>query len=133
MRACASPPERDVKVFSAAPVLRVANTGTALKFYRDVLGFTVEFQYDDYVGLSFGEAGLHLCRPEAGKPAGGGAVYVFCDEIDGYFGKIRSLEATPEGEPADRMYAMRDFAICDPDGNRLTFGCSLDKEDCEKA
>jgi uncharacterized glyoxalase superfamily protein PhnB len=122
-----------VKVFSASPVLRVMSTGPALTFYRDVLGFTVEFQYDDYVGLSFGEAGLHLCGPAAGQTAGGGAVYFFCDEIDAYFGTIRARGAMPERDPADQFYAMRDFSISDPDGNRLTFGCSLDKEDCAKS
>jgi uncharacterized glyoxalase superfamily protein PhnB len=121
-----------MKVFSAAPVFHVSSTEAALMFYRDVLGFGVEFQYNDYVGLRLEEAGLHVCRPEAGKPAGGGAVYVFCDEVDAYFGKIRARGAVPECEPADRHYAMRDFSICDPDANRLTFGCSLAKEDCDK-
>jgi uncharacterized glyoxalase superfamily protein PhnB len=122
-----------MKVFSASPVLRVSNTAGALNFYRDLLGFAVDFQYDDYVGLSLDDAGLHLCMPVPGAPAGGGAVYVFCDEIDAYFGKIRARGATPEREPADQFYAMRDFSIQDPDGNRLTFGCSLDKEDCDKS
>ena len=63
-----------MKVFSAAPVFRVSSTEAALMFYRDVLGFAVEFQYNDYAGLSLEKAGLHVCRPEAGKPAGGGAV-----------------------------------------------------------
>jgi uncharacterized glyoxalase superfamily protein PhnB len=122
-----------VKVFGVSPVLRVKSTDPALTFYRDVLGFTVEFQYGDYVGLKFGDAGLHLCRPAAGETAGGGAVYVFCDEVDAYFGTIRSRGAMAERDPADQIYAMRDFSIVDPDGNRLTFGCSLDKEDCAKS
>jgi uncharacterized glyoxalase superfamily protein PhnB len=122
-----------MKVFGASTVLRVANTDTALAFYRDVLGFAVEFQYDDYVGLKLGEAGLHICKPGPGKLAGGGAVYVFCDEIDAYFGNIRARGAQPDMEPADQFYGMREFVIFDPDGNRLSFGCSLGKkEDCAK-
>jgi uncharacterized glyoxalase superfamily protein PhnB len=119
-----------MKVFSASPVLRVTDTGAALSFYRDLLGFTVEFQYDDYVGLRLGEAGLHLSRPDAGKPAGGGTVYLFSDEIDGYFGNIRARGATPVGEPRDQFYGMRDFVILDPDGNQLTFGCDASARDC---
>jgi uncharacterized glyoxalase superfamily protein PhnB len=121
-----------MKVFSASPVLCVADTETALNFYRDVLGFEVGFRYGDYVGLDFGDAALHVCKPGAGKPAGGGAVYVFCDEVDVYFDTIRARGAQPEREPADQRYAMREFSICDPDGNRLTFGCSLGDRDCEE-
>ena len=119
-----------MKTFCAAPVFRVSNTEAALKFYRDVLGFEVEFQYGDYVGLSLGEALLHLSLAVSGKPSGSGAVYVFCDEIDEYFGKIRARGAVPEREPANQSYAMRDFSVCDADGNRLTFGCGPRKEDC---
>ncbi len=121
-----------MKVFGASPVLRVANTEAALKFYRDTMGFTVDFQYDDYVGLRLEQAGLHLSKPGPGKPAGGGTVYLFCDEVDAYFGRIRALGAKPASEPCDQFYDMRDFVIHDPDGNQLSFGCSLGKEDCVK-
>ena len=121
-----------MKVFGASPVLRVASIANALKFYRDVLGFTVEFEYEDYAGLSLEHAGLHISRALSGKPAGTGAVYVFCDGVDEYFGKIRGRGAAPEREPADQCYAMRDFSVCDPDGNRLTFGCSIGKEPGDK-
>jgi uncharacterized glyoxalase superfamily protein PhnB len=121
-----------VKTFSASPVLRVSNTEAALQFYRDTLGFTVEFQYDDYLGLQLDQAGLHLCQPAPGKLAGGGTVYVFCDEVDTYFGIIRGRGAKPATEPCNQFYGMRDFVIHDPDGNQLSFGCSLEKEDCAK-
>jgi uncharacterized glyoxalase superfamily protein PhnB len=114
-----------VKAFGASAVLRVANLDAALKFYREVLGFEIEFQYDDYAGLSLDHAGLHLSLALSGKPQGAGAVYVFCEEVDAYFGTIRARGATPEREPADQVYAMRDFSVCDPDGNRLTFGCNV--------
>jgi catechol 2,3-dioxygenase-like lactoylglutathione lyase family enzyme len=116
-----------MKVFGATPVFRVTDLDAALKFYRDVLGFEVDFQYEDYAGLSLDHAGLHLTRAVSGKPSGAGAAYVFCEEIDEYFGTIRARGATPEREPADQIYAMRDFSLCDPDGNRLTFGCSIAK------
>jgi len=123
-----------MKVFGASPVLRVAQLPPALKFYRDVLGFTVEFEYPDYAGVRLDHAGLHLSLAVSGKPAGTGAVYVFCDEIDAYFGTIRARGAQAEREPEDQFYGMRDFSLCDPDGNRLTFGCALGKksEDCAK-
>jgi catechol 2,3-dioxygenase-like lactoylglutathione lyase family enzyme len=79
-----------MKVFGASPVLCVANTDAALAFYRDMLGFTVEFQNPDYVVLRLGEAGIHLTKPSQGRLPGGSAGYVFCAEIDTFFGTIRA-------------------------------------------
>jgi hypothetical protein len=59
------------------------------------------------------------------KPAGGGTVYVFCEEVDEYFGKIRGRGVKVIREPGDQFYCMRDFRIHDPDGNELTFGRAL--------
>ena len=111
---------------TAIPVLRVASFDVALRFYRDVLGFTVGFQYDDYVSLQLDKAVLHLSVPRAGKPPGGGTVYVIREEVDEYFGNIRARGAAPVSEPADQFYGMREFVILDPDNNQVSFGCSLD-------
>ena len=121
-----------MKTFSASPVLSVADTQSAVRFYQDTLGFHVEFSYGDYVGLRLDQVVLHLCRPSPGHPAGGGSVYLFCDDVDDYFGTIRARGAAPDIEPGDRHYGMRDFAIKDPDGNRLSFGHDLSSQECAK-
>jgi uncharacterized glyoxalase superfamily protein PhnB len=119
-----------VKPLGACPVLRVADTDAALRFYTGLLGFTEQFRFDDYASVRLGEAELHVARPADGKPAGGGTVYVYCDEVDEYFGTIRARGARPVREPADQFYGMRDFQIHDPDGNQLSFGCSASPKDC---
>jgi predicted enzyme related to lactoylglutathione lyase len=121
-----------MRVLGAAPVLRVSDLAAATRFYRDDLGFMVEFEYDDYVILEFDHLSLHLTTPEKGKPAGGGTVYVFCEEVDEYFGKIRAGGAKVVREPGNRFYSMRDFRIHDPDGNELTFGRALSAEERAK-
>ncbi len=121
-----------MKVVDAAPVLRVTDLAAALRFYRDMLGFTVEVEYDDYVILELDHSQLHLSKPGAGKPAGGGTVYVFCDEVDEYFGKIRARGVIPAYGPCEQFYRMRDFMINDPDGNQLTFGRALSAEERAK-
>ena len=123
-----------MRVLSAAPVLRVTDLAAAMRFYRDVLGFVVEFEYDDYVILELGDSQVHLAKPAAGKPAGGGTVYIFCEEVDEYFGKIRARGTTAPAakvirEPGNQFYCMRDFRIEDPDGNELTFGRALSEEE----
>jgi predicted enzyme related to lactoylglutathione lyase len=118
-----------MKVLAAAPVLRVSDLGAAVRFYRDELGFTVEFEYGDYLILEIGDAQVHLAMASEGKPAGGGTVYVFCEEVDEYFAKIRAGGAKVVREPDDQFYCMRDFRIHDPDGNELTFGRALSAEE----
>ena len=59
-------------------------------------------------------------------------VYVFCEEVDDYFGKIRARGARPAYEPCEQFYLMRDFMIHDPDGNQLTFGRALSAEERAK-
>ena len=49
-------------------------------------------------------------------------------EVDDYFRKIKAAGAKPASEPGDRMYGMRDFVVCDSDGNQLSFGCDNEKE-----
>jgi catechol 2,3-dioxygenase-like lactoylglutathione lyase family enzyme len=114
-----------MKILGASSVLQVSDLETAVKFYRDVLGFEVAFRYGNYAGVCSGDFSLHLCAHHVWKrPVGGGALFIYCDEVDQYCEEIRSRGAVIRGEPADQEYGMRDFVVSDPDGNVLTFGRS---------
>jgi uncharacterized glyoxalase superfamily protein PhnB len=116
-----------VKVFTAIPVLHVANIEKALHFYTEVLGFTEEFRFGEYLGLRLSEAGLHLAKAgdDNTRPAGGGTVYLICDAVDEYYDAIVNRGAEPRSKPCDAGYGMRDFVVPDPDGNQLSFGCEV--------
>ena len=49
-----------MKAQSAAPVFHVSNLDTALKYYKDVLGFREDFRFGQYAGVKLGEFALHL-------------------------------------------------------------------------
>jgi uncharacterized glyoxalase superfamily protein PhnB len=107
-----------------AAVFRVTNLDRALVHYRDVFGFTEDFRYGDYAGISRGELHLHLTGSSVhDRPVGGGSVYVFCDEVDTFYADLKRKGARVKDEPKDYPYGMRDFAVMDPDGNLLSFGC----------
>jgi catechol 2,3-dioxygenase-like lactoylglutathione lyase family enzyme len=117
-----------MKVSAASAVLQVKDIADALRFYCEVLGFEKDFEFGPYAGVHFGECCLHLCAHTTWKrPLGGGAVVVFADEIDAYFAIVKGRGAEIALEPTDEPYEMRDFVVKDPDGNVLTFGCSLPK------
>lgn len=117
-----------MKTFCVAPVLHVSNLGNALKFYLETLGFTEDFKFNDYAGIKFGEVALHLCGHNMQElPIGGGACYIFCDEVDAYYQEIARKGAKMRTTSQDWPYGMRDFTVIDPDGNRITFGCEIAK------
>lgn len=113
---------------SAASVFQVANVESALRYYKDVLGFSEDFRFGEYAGVKLGNACIHLCGHSVHqRPVGGGTIYVFCDEVDRYFAEIKSKGAIVKSEPRDYHYGMRDFMTLDLDGNHLAFGCEAKK------
>lgn len=109
---------------SAIPVFQVSDIDASVRFYTQVLDFAQSFRYGTYVGLKLGKCEIHICpADDSGPRVGGGNAYIICDEVDGYFQKIKAAGARPTSEPGDRMYGMRDFVVRDPDGNQLSFGC----------
>jgi catechol 2,3-dioxygenase-like lactoylglutathione lyase family enzyme len=110
------------------PIFYVANVDVSSEFYTRILGFMQAFRYGTYAGFRLGEQEIHITDP--GEPrhiVGAGSAYVICDEVDRYFEQIASLGAIARSAPQDRVYGMRDFAVLDPDGNQLTFGCSTEE------
>jgi uncharacterized glyoxalase superfamily protein PhnB len=110
----------------AATVFHVESVERALAFYVGTLGFTERFRFGDYyAGVEYGEVQIHLSADNTRVPAGKAQLYIFCDEVDGYFAEIMARGATADYEPKDWPYGMRDFGTVDPDGNLLAFGVAL--------
>jgi uncharacterized glyoxalase superfamily protein PhnB len=123
-----------MKISAAATVFQVKDLASAVQFYCEVLGFEKEFEFGPYAGVHLGEFYLHLCAHDTWqRPNGGGAVVVFCDEVDAYHAQLKKRGANIELAPTDEPYGMRDFVVRDPDGNVLTFGCPLPAAEKEVA
>ena len=111
------------QITSHATVLHVKNMAAALAYYRDKLGFTVSFTWEDpprYVCLCLGDAAIHLNAYV--PPAGPAHVCIFCKGIDALYTQLIERGVNIVEPIADRPYGMRDFAVTDPDGHRLDFG-----------
>ena len=111
-----------------ATVLPVADLPRARDFYRDVLGFTVEFEWEDpptYAVLRAGESvQVHLtlidgpARPDA-RPT---LLYLFVGDVDALHDRVSTRGAKVTCAPATQPWGMREFEVEDPDGHRLVFG-----------
>src|SRR5689334_24260077 len=110
--------------------LTVKELQKSLAWYRDVMGFTVDQQYEREgqlraVALKAGEIRI-LLNQDDGKRGwdrvkGEGFSFQFTtdQEIDGIASRIRSAGGKLETEPADMPWGVRSFRMVDPDGYRF--------------
>ncbi len=107
--------------------LLVADTGRALRFYRDLIGLEVSPDRPDlgYPGawLNLGEAQIHLLElpnpdPVDGRPAHGGRDRHLALAVDDLPALVARLEAA--GVALSHSRSGRPAVFCrDPDGNAL--------------
>jgi len=111
----------------AATLFHVKNVESSIKYYQEILGFDIDFRYNDLAGMVYGNVLIYLSGPgqDAKRMIGQGSIYIFCDEADLYCKNIIAKGAILSIGIEDRVYGMRDFAVLDPDGNYLTFGTEV--------
>ena len=116
--------------FAAYPVLPCAEIPRAIVYYRDVLGFKVKVVSPDnaYAIIERDNVEMHLDSPVYARDhtVGNAECYLWIkgdiDALHAEFARRGALQLHPV---ADRLYKMRDFSCCDPDGNRITFGAEI--------
>jgi catechol 2,3-dioxygenase-like lactoylglutathione lyase family enzyme len=114
----------EVELLTTVPVFSVSNVQESVAFYRDRLGFSVEFEMTEfpYAGVSRGGMTLHL---DAGTHEFS-SVPTCCRfhirGVDGLFEELDPLGVVKPDERLETMpHGLRQFSILDPDGNRITF------------
>lgn len=118
-----------MKTFGSATTFHVSDLDASLRYYTDVLGFSERFRFGDYAGVQYGEIQLHLSGPRSTnkKQVGQGGLYIFCDDVDGYYAAVTAKGAQVQAAPKNYDYGMRDFVIEDPDGNLISIGQEVTK------
>lgn len=110
--------------FSA--VFTVRDVGVSLAFYRERLGFAVQFQMGEppsYAIIESGPVSLHLMpASQAAAALGLSSIYVYVRHVDGLHRDYVARGCAIEVPPEDFFYGMREMSLRDPDGNRITFG-----------
>ena len=105
------------------PVLPVSDIATAVPFY-EALGFTVECYDDGYAWVKHG--GWEYLHLERSDDAGGGSAYLHVDDPDRWHVAFTANAGGASiGEVTDQPWSMREFAVVDPDGNRIRFGANI--------
>lgn len=119
-------PQRNLRY--VAPVFCIADMARSLSYYRDVLGFEVEFEYEGfYAGIISDGCRIHLkCSP---PPKQDRAAFEAAEHTDACVGvqNIESLASSFAGAgaafsvPLREMPYGKEFYVRDPDGYILGF------------
>ena len=115
------------------PFMHVPDLNQAVAFFRDLLGFEVYLQFEDYAYVQRDTAGVRILQNHGndGAPPGNRrfSYYIDVDDVDALYAELKpKLDALPKGNvhgPADKPYGQRELSILAPDGNLLVFGHSL--------
>jgi predicted enzyme related to lactoylglutathione lyase len=112
-----------VKVTRLIPTFSVRDMGRAANWYRDVLGWAVQFSDGGYAGVEVDGQILFLAQLEAPGEPGPSQMYVrLAGGVDEYAERVVKRGGAPYNMPKNQPYGMREFNIRDPDGNFLHIG-----------
>jgi len=102
------------------PQLEVRDVAAAQAYYREVLGFEVLWIWlDGYGAVGRGEIELFFIREDEPSPS---VTAAFVDDADAIYAEYRANGAEIVEDIEDKPWAMREFTIRDPDGNRFRIG-----------
>jgi catechol 2,3-dioxygenase-like lactoylglutathione lyase family enzyme len=118
-------------VLGVAPILPSSDLASTTAFYER-LGFEQTGLWPSYLILRRGDVGVHFFHASDLDPwTSIAGCYVYVDDADALYAEYAALglpgEGIPRlhGPPHDSDYAMREFAVVDPDGNLLRIGSRL--------
>lgn len=109
------------------PTLRARNVLTLAEWYRDRLGFEIRFLYQDpptHAVIRRDEIRLGIAPRDV--DFGPMSLYLFLEDVDAFYAECLTRGIQPNRRPEITDYAMKDFDLTDPDGNRLCFGETIE-------
>ncbi|GAA1516664.1 glyoxalase superfamily protein [Kribbella lupini] len=127
----AQPETRDTVVTSARPVLYVADVDASATFYRDQLGFRIDFLHGNppfYGSVTRDGATLHLKFVHepvfaAGVPEREGLIMAFVEtaSVRELYAEYQAVDAEIVQKLSKQAWGGTDFIVRDPDGNAIAF------------
>ncbi len=115
---------------SLFPILTTRDIGAALRFYRDLLGAAVTYEFPGpdgqpaYAGLELGSSQLGIGRdPDlTDGPSARFQLWTYVDDCDAAVARLRAAGVTIVEEPVDQPWGERVARVLDPDGNLVLIG-----------
>ena len=118
------------------PQIRTTDMDSSIRFYTEKLGFTVEFNYEDfYAGIRAGGQTIHLKLVDEKDPSipfvdEGGHLHLYfdIDNAAAFAEKLKSFGVPIVKDVHETPWQTREFVIQDDQGHTLYFGEALGGE-----
>ena len=115
------------------PQLRTTDMDETVRFYTEKLGFSVEFNYEDfYVGIRTGEYSIHLKLVDEKDPSiefvdEGGHLHLYfqVDDVAAFANKLKENGISLIADVHETAWQTREFTVHDDQGHTLYFGEAL--------
>jgi uncharacterized glyoxalase superfamily protein PhnB len=102
------------------PELPLDDVPAGVAYYRDVLGFEVNYQQHD-IGVMDRDAVRLLLIARTERHTGIGSCSFYVNAVDALHAELVAKGANVQGRPVSHPWGLREFQILDPEGNRLSF------------
>lgn len=107
---------------SAVPVLPALDINEAITFYEQRLGFTTDFKYDDYAGLSRDRIQIHLWLCADRHIAENSSCRVNVRHIENLYEEYQAQQVIhPNSSLVTKPWGFKEFIVLDLNGNAITF------------
>jgi catechol 2,3-dioxygenase-like lactoylglutathione lyase family enzyme len=104
------------------PILTVSNLRAAQGYYRDALGFKIDWEHGepaDFGSVSRSNLILFMCQQCQGHPDAW--VFTFAHDVDKLHREFVERHAKIRMPPTNMAWGLREMHVEDPDGNVLRF------------
>ena len=108
------------QLHSIMPELPLADVPAGVAYYREVLGFEVNYQQHDLGVMDRDEVRLLLIA-KTERHTGIGSCCFYVNDVDALHAELTASGANIQGQPVSHPWGLREFQVLDPEGNRLTF------------
>ena len=116
-----SPARSRSMLTTVMPELPMDDVPAGVRHYRDVLGFSVNYEQHD-IGVLDRDAICVLLIARTAQHSGIGSAYFYVREADRLYSELLARGASLRGEPVSQPWGLREFSVLDIARNRLTFG-----------
>lgn len=127
--------------YGVVPVFLVDDVLQSVQYYRDALGFDVDFIWGDppsYASVNRDDAIINFIRSDppgrrngisAAGPGNGTDLYVVVSDIDDLYEELKAHDVKVLLEPDSFDYGMREFKIEDINGYHLVFAEEIEDQE----
>lgn len=103
------------------PEFPLADVAAGVAYYREVMGFSVNYQMAGFAVMDRDRARILLIT-KTDQHKGIASCYIYVVDADALHTELSGRGANVEAAPVSRPWGLREFRVFDPEGNILTLG-----------